>query len=377
MINISKHIYVGYDPIKPDNSLPQAEIIPKGDSIAEKKKLLKLQSTFPQATELSNQPLPGFTLYECSRKNYGSLDQTWLVIDPRGFMVRITNENLNQILRVTGITEGLIQDQCVWARDNSQTKMTLIPISAPSYSVAVQNTELLEEKVNFKDIQIGDKVLLQNELVGEYMGVATLYGPGHQYKDSMKVRSNLRRQILKVSSGKYHYQTDLKILKVLEKATTTKTREQSIKEMNDEIASGIAFFTPYKDVNRSKYYGSWDTIRHVSSHAYSSVPVELIEISKEEAINIFNEAKSIPDPFQLALEDSAGDRFLVDFPGFYSSKSIGINGFEVLKMNENDGNIVILENNGSYWRKPAKYKNIDDFSIYYKIVKKLKNENYV
>ena len=84
--------------------------------------------------------MPGFTLYKTGRKNWGSADQTWLVIDPRGFLVRITNVNLEEILHVTGITEGLIQEKCVWARENSQTKMTLVPVTSPDYIEATKNT---------------------------------------------------------------------------------------------------------------------------------------------------------------------------------------------------------------------------------------------
>ena len=68
-----------------------------------------------------NIPLPGFTLSENNRKNWGSKDETWLIVDPRGFFARISNDNLNDILHVTGITEGLIQEKCVWAREDSKS----------------------------------------------------------------------------------------------------------------------------------------------------------------------------------------------------------------------------------------------------------------
>lgn len=130
MLNISRQIYSGWNTASA-NELPEAEIIPFGKSSNEKKRLETFTKRYPVLNEYENIPLPGFTLYKSNRKNYGSADPTWLIIDPRGFMVRITNDNLEDILHVTGITEGLIQQKCVWAREDSQTKMILVPISSP------------------------------------------------------------------------------------------------------------------------------------------------------------------------------------------------------------------------------------------------------
>src|SRR5690606_39188374 len=108
MINIAKQIYAGWG-TGTKYDLPEAEVIPHGTSSNEKKKLEKFTKSHAVIKEHDNVPLPGFTLYKVDRKNWGSQDQTWLIIDPRGFLVRISNDNLEDILYVTGITEGLIQ----------------------------------------------------------------------------------------------------------------------------------------------------------------------------------------------------------------------------------------------------------------------------
>src|ERR1035437_1127776 len=175
MLNIAKTLYAGWDPSSATKyELPEAEIIPLGESKNEMKKLDTITKRYPTLYEHDNIPLPGFTLYKSDRKNWGSIDQTWLVIDPRGFLVRISSKNLDNILHVTGITEGLIQQKCVWARENTETKMALVPVTSGAYYDAALNTKLIEDKVDMKDVQIGDTVLLQNKLTGIYRGVASL-----------------------------------------------------------------------------------------------------------------------------------------------------------------------------------------------------------
>ena len=221
MLNISKQIYAGWDLSYSGNILPEAEVIPLGESVNEKRKINKITSKYSSIKEFDNIPLPGFTLSENNRKNWGSKDETWLIVDPRGFFVRISNDNLNDILHVTGITEGLIQEKCVWAREDSKTDMMLVPISSELYLKASKNTELLEDKISIKDVQIGDKVLLQSGLTGTYMGVLSLYGTltySYSNKDySRKPQTYLRRQVCHVGNDRYYYHTDIKILKVLEK----------------------------------------------------------------------------------------------------------------------------------------------------------------
>ena len=126
MLNIARQIQAGWDQGS-STELPEAEIVPIGNTTNEKRKLQGLTNRKNILKEYENIPLPGFTLLKTERKSWGSLDQTWLVIDPRGFLSRITPNNLEKILHVTGITEGLIQEKCVWAREDSQTKMVQTP----------------------------------------------------------------------------------------------------------------------------------------------------------------------------------------------------------------------------------------------------------
>ena len=386
MLNISKTIYAGWNTGSQKYELPEAEVIPLGESANEKKKLSKVTATYTSLAEHDNIPLPGFTLYTTNRKNWGSPDQTWLVIDPRGFLVRITSENLEKILHVTGITEGLIQQECVWARENTETKMRLVPVSAVTFTEAVRNTELIEGKVDMKDVHIGDTVLLQNQLQGVYMGTVSMYGPVNDYSTSTeyKPQAYLRRQIIQVTPGKYHHQTDLKILKVIQKAATPITREESVKEMNNDIIADIAYFTNSTNMTGNQY-GVRGVVKLISAAVVPKVLMTFEEVTLTEAHTLFNIGLLTSDFGILLLEDSRQNRFLVDYPYMYSANAgISADKFDVTKLVSCNliptEKLFIAEKRqslwGSYRTKPANY-SLDKFTKFYKITKHVKDETYV
>lgn len=384
MLNIARNIYTGWDAATRKYELPEAEIIPCGESTTEKRKLETITKNYPTLKEYENIPLPGFTLFKSDRKKWGSIDQTWLVIDPRGFLVRILNENLENILHVTGITEGLIQEKCVWARDDSKTKMILVPVSSPKYIEAVKNTELIEGKVDLKDVQIGDTVLLQNELQGTYMGILSLYGPINNYniREEYKSQVYLRRQVIEVKPGKYHYQTDLKILKVIKKAELPFTREESAIKMNNDIKKGAAFFTPGTNMSTG-YFSVHGMIKHVSIHAVPKVTITFEEIPNLEATALFYDAQALSDFGMLALRNSTNN-YLIDFPYSFSAIVHPITAFNISEMQNNldpAEKIMLKEPRKSIFghsgRTPVCTKGIADFKKFYKIVKHIKTETYI
>ncbi len=387
MLNISRNIYSAWNVTSQKNKLPEAEIIPIGNSANEKRKLESVTRQYPNLLEHKNIPLPGFTLFKSNRARYGSIDKTWLVIDPRGFLVRITNENLENILHVTGITEGLIQERCVWARDDTQTKMTLIPISSPAYIEAESNTELLEGKVDLKDVQVGDYVLIQNGLQGIYMGSLSLYGPIYNGSSviEFKPQAYLRRQILEVFPGKYHYQADLKILKVLKKADIPSTREESALKINDEIKNSTAFLTPGMDFNRSLiYYWVRGIISHVSPHAIAKVKMTFEEIKYDEAKEILYAASTTSDMGRLLLVDSQSKYSLIEFPYNFASSSKSDDSFEICSAEGihpalSPVEAIILRDSKhgfSMHKNHSRYK-LGSFKKFYKIIKHVKGQTYI
>jgi hypothetical protein len=383
MLNIARNIYSVWNTTGQKNSeLPEAEVIPIGESANEKKKLESATKKFTVLMEHENIPLPGFTLFKTDRKNWGSLDQTWLIIDPRGYLVRVSNDNLEMILHVTGITEGLIQEKCVWAREDSQTKMILVPVSSPKYTEAIQNTELIEGKVSMKDVQIGDTVILQNKLKGKYMGVASLYGPisGYSSSKDYRAQSFMRRQIVQIAHGKYHYQTDLKILKVTKPADTPMTREESMAEMNKDIEDGISYFSNDVRTNQ-RYFSTHGMIKLTSTHAAPKVSITFEEVDEYGATQLFYDAMAISDIGMIAIQDNNGNNFLIDFPYSASQQAISIHGFAVIPIvgDLEDGvdKISTIGNRAYYGSKDIKLHRLDKFKKFYKIVKHVKSNTFV
>lgn len=386
MINIAKQIYAGWG-TGTKYDLPEAEVIPHGTSSNEKKKLEKFTKSHAVIKEHDNVPLPGFTLYKVDRKNWGSQDQTWLIIDPRGFLVRISNDNLEDILYVTGITEGLIQEKCVWARDDSKTTMCLVPVTSEIYTEAVENTEMLENKISVKEINIGDEVILQNKLTGKYLGTQSLYAPINDYAhDSMhKPQVFLRRQIVEVEPGQFHYQTDVRALKVIKPAETPMTREDAVAYMNACIQSNPkVYFTSGTMMNQA-YYSTRGMIRHVSIHAVPKLKMSFSEITIHEALMTYQRAFKSLDVGQLLVEDSAGVRYLIRFPYSNRNLSVAPDTFGVIELDlpnlDPTETMKIKEgkNPYSYYAKrptPKTY-TLDNFAKFYTIVKHVKNETYV
>lgn len=384
MLNIAKQIYFGWNNKTSGYPLPEAEIVPGGTTSNEKKRLANITSRYTDINEHENVPLPGFTLFKTNRQRYGSADQTWLIIDPRGFLARITNENLEEILYVTGITEGLIQEKCVWAREDSQTKLKLVPVSSDSYLEAVKNTELLDSKVNLKDVQIGDIVLLQNGLTGTFMGTQNLYGVLFDNK-VRTVQTYPRRQVLKVEPSKYFYQGDLKILKVIDSTDEPMTKEEAAEALNADIESGSSVFTSYPDVNAG-YYTSRYMVRLASAVTVKEPTLELVEIDAAAAKELFDAANMIADPGQIMLEDNRGKKFMIDFPYSISSTSkIASDDFCVTEVAFDPTKPVELvdvpdpRSQSSYYfnfSHKARF-SLDNFVKFYKIVKHVKNKSYV
>jgi hypothetical protein len=385
MLNIARSIYAAWDPKKQYSQLPESEVVPIGNSANEKRKIANVTAHYPNLTEHENVPLPGFTLYKANRQRYGSKDQTWLVIDPRGFLVRISNENLEDILHVTGITEGLIQEKCVWAREDSQTTMTLVPVSSPTYVEAKQGTELIEGKVSLRDVKVGDKVILQNGLKGTYMGVLSLYGPLYASKGAgFKPQVFLRRQIIEVEPHKYHYQIDLKVLKVIEKTENPSTREESAKKINEEIAAGTAYLTTSTDMFVRSFHAGHGKIDYVSIHAVPKVTMTFEEINQYEATKLFHDAQSDLDIGKLLVVGAGKTQpQIIDFPYYVSARtgSFSVTNFEIataaidLKPTEI---LAVKDSKRVTWRSaPGIGYSLDKFQKFYKIVKNIKNESYI
>jgi hypothetical protein len=384
MLNISKKIYAGYKPTI-EGDLSDAVIIPVGDSAIEKKKIKTFLSKNKHYKELDNIPLPGFTLCEGTRLKYGSIDPGWRIIDPRGFTVKITSRNLESILLVTGITEGLIQQKCVWAREDSSTTMRLVPQSADLYAEAVLNTDILESKVNIKDVQIGDTVLLQNKIVGIYRGVASVYSSpgGHGLRHIHKVSVGLRKQFIEVAPDKFFFQSDAKILKILKSTSTPMSREDSIAGLLESRISGRGKFA----IDAQFYTSNYTTagINHISISAIPVVELSFQEVDKQTAINLCDAINNDENSLVLLLQDDNNKHYLIDHRPSYSRLSEANLNFRIHTLVEDPfiippgGSIVTVDKykSANHYGRNDRLYHLDNFIKYYKIIKHVKKETYI
>lgn len=366
-------------------NLFEAFVTPYGTSSAEKQKIERFKSRFVTVEEFDNVPLPGFTLH-AKKLGRGGNDTEWVIIDPRGVLVTISSSNLTSILKVTGITEGLIQEKCVWAREDSATTMILLPISSATYAEAVENTEMIADRVAMTDVQIGDTVLLQNKLQGTYCGSLSLYskmdsGSG-TLKDTLTAGKLLRRQVIEIAPNQYHYKADAKILQVIKRTDAPMTKQESaamISAANEKIP---AYFSSGTYFTKNSTVAVYNKIEHISSYAVDKVGITLEDITDTDAKSLILTAYDECDPGRIVLEDAQGKQFLLNISWYSRSGApTSLSSIKVTPIATIGPDRITLAQTQSgrsyhYSSRPEVSHPIGHFTKFYKIVKHIKQEIY-
>jgi len=386
MINIPPIIYSAIPNLQIFNLqthyriLPSVSIGPVGNSPYEKSRFEKVSETFTEIKKYSNDALPGFLIIPNKYSSYNH----WLVADPRGFSTVLTSENLATILNTGGIGPGgLIQEKCIWVRNSTETKMTLLPISSPLYETALENSQALENKVKISDINIGDRVLLPTHHEGTYLGVMSLYGPMiMRGTDLYLPQIYLRRGVIEIAPDTFMFKTDLNILSVKEKYTGPKmTRADAVAHVNVAIGAGLASFasSPYiANVN----FGVFQHISLASTCADKDLTISLDEIDIVEATKEFRIAGKNSDSARIVLVDRAGGKFLIDYYNGSRYNIIHTNMVDTIGMEEPDSEFFkTIKTNKTMSHQLCTDEhqptNLDKFVKFYKIVKHVSGETYV
>ena len=85
-----------------------------------------------QPSIYDNVPLIGFIISDMVRR-YQTKNVLWRVIDPRGFELELSSDNMNYLIQENGIGKaGIIDAPCVWGRIGAQNY--LIPENTIYYS---------------------------------------------------------------------------------------------------------------------------------------------------------------------------------------------------------------------------------------------------
>lgn len=161
-----------------ENDVPLGFLTPDGtDSAAQKRKLTvdnwvnqnqgyRSQIRMNTCTIL-NEALPGFKLTKSTRR-WTTQNVVWRVVDPRGFEIEISSENLMAILEDSSIINGEILGDLIYARSGNSN--ILLSVNSPEYVEVVKMTKLLSSNVSFKDVKPGNLVMLSSGMMGKYLG---------------------------------------------------------------------------------------------------------------------------------------------------------------------------------------------------------------
>lgn len=116
---------------------------------------------------INNVLMSGFKVAH-SVSRYSTSNVVWRILDPRGFELEISSPNMSDLIGITTIEQGEIQDRCIWSRQGANN--VLLTENDPVYLQAIENSERIEKKVSLRDVKIGNTVVLSNGTIGQYMG---------------------------------------------------------------------------------------------------------------------------------------------------------------------------------------------------------------
>lgn len=170
------------------DTLPLGFLTPWGEDAAAKKRMDTVDSWVNTgyskkkklaAITIDNNPMLGFKLTSGIRTGqYGAVDK-WRVEDPRGFELEISSPNLAQLLSLGTVENGEFLDQCVWGRDGGNN--ILLSVESEDYKEAIEFTKINSMSTSWKDVKIGNEIILQNGLKGKYLGKMNTISVRHPY----------------------------------------------------------------------------------------------------------------------------------------------------------------------------------------------------
>jgi hypothetical protein len=202
-VKIPEKHYVGLVKRR-DDKLPLGFMTPWGEDKAARDRMATVDRWARGSKQLepmviNNEPLSGFRLTKSIRTtNYGGHDH-WRVEDPRGFELEITSGNLAQLLSIGTLDRGDILDECVWARYGKDN--VLLSTATEEYRAAVENTRVAGLKSSWRDARPGDRIVLQNNLRGIWLGKMNYVQKVYSYERD----SGLGDDEIAVPNKAYHF----------------------------------------------------------------------------------------------------------------------------------------------------------------------------
>ena len=211
-----------------------------------------------QARLYYNEPLQGIKLLHTVSR-YRTSNKVWRVSDPRGFELEISSWNLSALLHHVTIAKGVIQDECVWARD-SQGENWLLPVSSTEYKEAQEYTELRNTRISLRDVNLGDIITLHDGRTVKYLG-GMYYPVWSREFTTEKVSTHIKRHYVFLEKKKdveswedatLGAKSSLKVGELVEAASEPLTPEQAEGIANDKLhpRDRVLFYSASKFQNK-------------------------------------------------------------------------------------------------------------------------------
>lgn len=191
-LKIFSQLFVGVKPVHQAGSTPLAFATPYEDNAAGRKRQDTVKKWVgdteyiwdpetrksttrkyePDLRMVPNVPRAGFKVTdEVKRVYWGGGNVVWRVEDPDGWEVEIQSNNLMALIQSVGISPGgVINGECIWARDGAQN--ILIPVTSQEYLDAVKAAETVKAPgmVPMKERVLGRYYRLRDGSFGQYLG---------------------------------------------------------------------------------------------------------------------------------------------------------------------------------------------------------------
>ncbi len=196
----------------------------------------------------------------------------WRIEDPRGFELEIQSGNMAKIMEYCIIDHGEIQGKCVWAWDKSKgSRLVLLPENSEPYLEAMKDTKRIHKKVGLRDVSIGDRIELQNGIVGKYLGSHfCLFHVDNYYEESLMgdagmtefrpysyghkwpIENIKKRHFIQLDSEALFIRAQPKVSTILDKSDKKLTKKDGEDLINTELNKG--FKTVDEDPEKAHHY---------------------------------------------------------------------------------------------------------------------------
>ena len=103
-------------------------------------------------TTLENVPQSGHYIGD-SVSRWSTSNKLFRVKDPRGFTVEVSTGNIATLLHLCTVTNGVVQEECVWGREGANH--VLLPVNSEPYRESVTSNSTI---LKMKDIKAGDMI---------------------------------------------------------------------------------------------------------------------------------------------------------------------------------------------------------------------------